>query len=492
MSDVGEWGEHLWNKNLYNKANGGPCEKPEDFFTNEEAKKHYKNRLRYVISRWGYSPHIAAFELWNEMDAPPEWTKEMLTYIRGVNPHGQLLTTSLGYPWGNNFDESVIWSQYDIDIVQWHTYGERIRDVLGNLISVNTELTKHYDDKPLLVGEFSMDSSVNDKNYDITGEGVALHNSIWASMLTRSFSGAMNWWWAGYVRGKNLYYHYKALRNFVKDVKWDSRGIFFLETTPVAYDNPPTKKTSYSNAMITTYKKWGEMHYREFYIKNNGDVVGGPINGYLHGSLKPKFRIMPVFHVNFPTAGKFIIRIDIVSQGGRFFAYLDGKEVVNRDFPVGTGKGPWQRSLFRKDKKIYQCAYNCDVEIDVPKGEHTIRLKNVGKDWMGIKKITLTKYKSSNFADARVLGLAVGDEMLFWVQNKDYNWRNLYKGIKPSKIIDTSFTVKNVENAMYDIEWWDTFRGEIISREEAKAKRAVLHVKVPEFSKDIACKIRKR
>lgn len=42
-------------------------EHPIDFFTNEEAKIYYKQRLRYIVSRWGYSTKIAAFELMSEI-----------------------------------------------------------------------------------------------------------------------------------------------------------------------------------------------------------------------------------------------------------------------------------------------------------------------------------------------------------------------------------------------------------------------------------------
>lgn len=42
--------------------------KPLDFFKSENAKKYYKERLRYIISRWGYSNNIASFELFSEID----------------------------------------------------------------------------------------------------------------------------------------------------------------------------------------------------------------------------------------------------------------------------------------------------------------------------------------------------------------------------------------------------------------------------------------
>jgi len=50
----------------YNTELGLPS--PQDFFTDEKARKHYKNRLRYITSRWGYSTAISAFELRSEMN----------------------------------------------------------------------------------------------------------------------------------------------------------------------------------------------------------------------------------------------------------------------------------------------------------------------------------------------------------------------------------------------------------------------------------------
>lgn len=58
-----------WDK----KANGIPfcystlVDKPFDFFSSEEAKKYYKQRLRYIVSRWGYSTAIAGLELFSEI-----------------------------------------------------------------------------------------------------------------------------------------------------------------------------------------------------------------------------------------------------------------------------------------------------------------------------------------------------------------------------------------------------------------------------------------
>ncbi len=40
----------------------------DDFFVDKDSRRFYKNRLRYIVSRWGYSTHIFALELMNEIN----------------------------------------------------------------------------------------------------------------------------------------------------------------------------------------------------------------------------------------------------------------------------------------------------------------------------------------------------------------------------------------------------------------------------------------
>lgn len=489
MEEEGFWNENFWNKNPYNKINGGPCERAWDFFTDRDAKRYYKNRLRYIIARWSYSPYVMAFELFNETDAPADWVKEVSGYMDSINPHGQFVTISLGYPWGNNFDESAIWALDGIDIIQRHIYGNATHDLIEHLASTNIELSKKYN-KPLIVGEFGMDSRNNDAQLDTAGEAVAFHQSLWASALSRSFGSSMNWWWAEYIKGKNLYPHYKAFRNFINSVKWNSPRIDFVKTTPIKIIRNETAPF-YSNITVGTNDIWGDTTYKEFTVYNNGDISGGLVNRYLHGKAKKEFKIEPLFHVDYPADGKFILHIDMVSQGANLVVTLDGNEVLTRNLPAGPGEGPWKRSLHRKDFNIYQCIYDTDVEIDVPRGKHIIRIFNTGNDWIKIDKITLTNYLDSSFANARVFGLFVGQDMVFWIQNKEYNWKDFRKGLEPSTIKNGTFSVSDPGNADYQVEWWDTFEGKIISSRKSSARNGRLNITIPEFSKDIACKVKR-
>jgi len=489
MEERGDWNEQCWKTNFYNKINGGPCEKPWDFFTNETAKQLYKNRLRYMVARWSYSPNIMAFELWNELDAPVEWTKEMAQYLRSINPHGQFITTSLGYPWGNIFDESSIWRLDEIDMIDKHIYGNTTGDVTENIISATRELSNRYN-KYVVVGEFGIDAGKSDAQVDSSGDAAALHNSLWASIVSRTFSTSLNWWWAEYIKAKNLYPHYKAFSAFVQNVKWDSKHIDFLKISSVKCKQG-ARACTFSNVTISANDAWGELTYREFTINNNGNLSGGILNAYLHGSCKEEMKIEPVFNVDYPVNGRFTIHIDTVSQGAKLIITMDGKEALTKELPAGTGKGPWKRSLYRKDIDIYQCVYDADISLDVPAGKHVIKLSNTGLDWIRIKNITLENYSSSLFVKAAASGMRVGEEMLFWIYNKEYNWRNLKKEIEPSLIKGASFIVENVENGNYNIDWWDTLEGKIILRRKSASKNKELLIEVPDFSKDLACKINK-
>jgi len=627
----GNWNESKWHENPYNIANAGPCEKPWDFFSDPEAIKYYKDRLRYIVARWSWSPNVLAFELWNEVDVPEKWAREISGYMKHINPHGQLITISLGYPWDNVFKEPEIWNIDTIDIVQRHVYGDKVKDVIGYIISTDKLYAKEFR-KPLFIGEFGMDACKNDRYCDREGLGVALHNSLWSSALSGSFAGALNWWWAGYVGAKNMYPHYKALSSFVKDVDWGSENVSFVETSPIVNDIPHNEEITYSDVKIDTIKTWGDIRYKEFCVASNGDITGGIPNYYLHGYLKKDLKVSPVFHLNYPVAGKFKIHVDMVSQGGQLIAFLDdgkvlqanlstgvknaagedtgemtidvdipkgehtlhlvnmgedwigikgitltnygdksfadvsvataknwgdtrydeftimnncdiyggvvnyylqgfqkndiklnpefhlnypidGKfrihvdkvsdgaqllgflddaKILQSNFPAGPGKGPWKKSNYLKDYDIYQCQYDSVVELDIPKGKHTLNLVNMGKDWIGIKEITLTNYKSRSLVNARVTGLFVGDERILWIQNKAYNWRDVIAGKNPPVIKEAAFDILDVEDGFYDVEWWDTFKGSVISRKSALAADGKMHIKIPVFSKDIACKIKKQ
>ncbi|MCG9895765.1 MAG: cellulase family glycosylhydrolase, partial [Fimbriimonadaceae bacterium] len=94
------WQEHPWNT-----ANGGFLQNPADFFTDPTAKRLSRNWLRYAVARYGSSPSIMSWELFNEVEWVDairngrsadvgRWHDEMADYIRSIDPYRLLVTTS--------------------------------------------------------------------------------------------------------------------------------------------------------------------------------------------------------------------------------------------------------------------------------------------------------------------------------------------------------------------------------------------------------------
>ena len=126
------WGgsNNFWKTNAYNQINGGPCEKPNDFFTNARAKTIYQKRLRYLIGRYGYSPRLLAWQFFNEIDNVfsttlngddvVAWHREMGQWLHAHDPYGHLVTTSLT----GGSERPEIWSLPEMDFSVYHSYNE--------------------------------------------------------------------------------------------------------------------------------------------------------------------------------------------------------------------------------------------------------------------------------------------------------------------------------------------------------------------------------
>jgi Domain of unknown function (DUF5060) len=219
FNEGGYFNEGQWKANPYNAANGGPCARPEDFWTNATARKLYQRRLRYLAARYGHRTNLQSWEFWNEAKAPAPWVAEMARFLKGTgefngqaaDPYGHLVTTTYG--------DADVWKIPEIDFAQTHSYGTgNIADHAPVIIS---EAAKHAAyGKPHLMGEFGIDWRSPDNKYDPDGKGLNLHNALWASAVSGDAGGAMIWWWDNYVHPKKLYGAYTPLKHFTDEVPW--------------------------------------------------------------------------------------------------------------------------------------------------------------------------------------------------------------------------------------------------------------------------------
>ena len=208
-----------WASNPYNVKNGGILTKPEQFFTDSEAKKVYKNELMYIIARYGYCDHIMCWELFNEVDWTDNasinavniknWHKEMATFIKSNDPYGHMISTSY------KGDQGLAFSLDEIDYVCPHSYGYANKNICDSLPSVQDKLYSQYK-KPVLQAEVGIDWENGQNNYRLDPKGVSLKQASWAGMMGGGAGGAMNWWWDSYVHPYDLYHQFAGAGAYAK------------------------------------------------------------------------------------------------------------------------------------------------------------------------------------------------------------------------------------------------------------------------------------
>jgi len=198
-----DWHGHLmqnggWKNSCYNVLNGGPAKTPTEFFTLQAAMEKYKNKLRYVVARWGYSTNIAAWEFFNEVDnaaftaqdsiliphaAITQWHQEMSRYLKDIDPYGHLVTTSISHR-----DILGMNSIPYIDFNQKHIYKhtEKIPAIYPDYIQTFG--------KPYVVGEFGYRWEDADPKYGEAWD-FDYKRGLWYGLFSPTPILPMTWWW---------------------------------------------------------------------------------------------------------------------------------------------------------------------------------------------------------------------------------------------------------------------------------------------------------
>ena len=229
------------------------------FMESEEAKKHYKNRLRYFIARYGYSTNIANFELVSEVNgiasAPSvdencqtdgghlampyredasmtrliySWQREMLNYIKyELNHEDHLLAVSISGPAEFLLGDSIYYEPA-VDIATFNYYNASIEkysgftEIMDNFQTDNsrreaiTNLNPPAIDKPLLFSEVGPGMSVENCDSDLR-----FIKSVWCSAFSGMSAGAMNW---SNQYQPELWSHLARIDSIMQDVRLDEEN----------------------------------------------------------------------------------------------------------------------------------------------------------------------------------------------------------------------------------------------------------------------------
>lgn len=471
-----------WADNPYNQACGGMLAKPEEFFTDAGARACFRNRLRYLVARWGYSPNVLSWEFWNEVDiiqryVSPDaraWHEEMSRYLRQLDAWKHLQTTSYA---GSGGDPAVD-RLPEMDYVQTHSYG--LRDIAAGLSDWSRR--KHDYGKPHYVGEFGLDAGGpgNDRDPD----GLSLHNGLWATMMSGDAGTGMLWWWDNYIHPRNLYPHIAAVAAFAKGIDWPRARFRRAEKVDVAFAARPAQPDRQDLLLEGRAVSWNASPANKpntFALPRSGKVAGVErLAGLLHGTANhPDLHNPATFEVDYAQAGKFVLNVRGVSGygGAAVKVTLDGKTALEKEFP---NPNPQNNDTMKQ--------YDGPYSIDVPAGKHTIVVEDTGKDWFYVS-YRLPGYVESWEPRLRAFALAGDRQVLAWVQQTDHTWSRRADGIQAAPVAGAVLKVGDARPGRYQVELWDTYKGEKLSERQVTVPAGgSLDVPLPEIATDVAVK----
>lgn len=451
-----------WNDNPYNAANGGPCVTPTDFFTNEEARALTKNRLRYIMARWGYSTSIMCWELFNEVhwtdnfiipsvgNSVIAWHLEMAAFIESLDVYGHLISTSMDV----EAYEDDLWGNDLMDFSQTHIYNN-VSNIEKGLAGKSRALIDHFQ-KPAHVGEFGLGGSSSLAEVD--PDGIHIHNAMWATLFSGAMGTAMTWWWDTYIHPNDLYYHNLAIRRVTDIVPFKDQNLTPFQATSSGAD---------ADLNLSPTLNWGQIADMEIFVNRDGTTTPSipKLSYFLYGAQwNTAYRSPPNFHVYYEKEGEFSIKTG--PEGA-----TSPKIIITVDEAV-------KLETIAEPNKIYT--------VTIPEGDHTIKVDNNGTDWISIGGYSFEDLGSA--IDAYILLAQDKANGAGYILNSNYNHVNALNNALPAAISEAKLMIPDIPKAMYEITWYETLEGNSFRSELVNHDREdlVLTIPVPDLNWDMA------
>ncbi len=444
-----------WGGNPYNARNGGPCAEPGDFWTKAEARRLYRNRLRYTVARWGYSPSVLAWELWNEQgsetDATAAWHREMADYLRAVDPCRHLVTTST---WLSDARELPRTFQA-MDLVQLHYASERF-----------VELAREaFPDKPCIVGEGPW-----------TRE--ALARAGYVSPLVGAAGPPLTWHSGpdSPVEREDLYPLLGGLFGFWRDFP-AADPVTPLGAAEVRVAVPDG--AAYAPVVLHPgFNTWlRRATQAEFTVRPDGSTDASGMSDRLYGSNPDRapYRNPPTFVVDYPAPGAFAVRLGECSGPATLVITLDGGEALRYAVPGEGRRSPPEDTRWQT--------------VQVPAGPHRIGADNAGADWMSVGPFVLSDYRDvTRYPPVKLLGLVSGDQARLWLAN-DWAEVDPRLGLGPPPELTARVALSGLRQGQWAVAWTDPLTGGALRQERARSDGRRLALEVAGLRGQLAARL---
>lgn len=243
---LGFFKEDRWLTNPYNRINGGPCADRTELFTNAEAKEFLKKKYKYIVSRFGHSSRLAAWEFLNEADLMAgqsipvnRWHVEMAEYVRSIDAHHRLVSSSST----RRYVEKLVdaFRSPALDFVMFHDYNSL--DLAPHFTYLHEAAIEYYQ-KPVVLGEFGVEFRGGDLTYKADSQHVGLHNGIWSGWFNETPIIPLSWWWDSYIDKHDLWHEYASLSRFASSMDFNEKHLVFKTLAAGYLDADPKEQVS--------------------------------------------------------------------------------------------------------------------------------------------------------------------------------------------------------------------------------------------------------
>lgn len=481
----------------FNAARGGPCKTADEFFSSPEAVRLVRQRLRYSLARWGYSPNVLAWELFNEVNytagyrADPEavrnWHAGMAAFLKQHDPNDHLVTTCFGS--SASLEDAAIWGLPQIDAVVTHQYGKDLVPALRERLRL-----KRAFGKPNIGGETGHSWPEADRADLLDPDGVSLHNTLWTSMAGGSATTVMHWWPFRYIDAGDHYHLFRPLAEFVRDIDWPAQG--FVDIDP---EVRPTGGEGGLDLQLAVSLDWGPRD-DDLYCLDAGqlwvvpervDTSGipreadadtrrrvGNLPGVLFGKATPGLACRLRLKLTLADPCEVSIGLRAVSTAGATLTVSRGDELLEaaRIVDSDAADNPFAEELRH------------DMTVALPAGESVLRLENAGEGWLSLRQITVRG--GGGPGQVMAFGLLGRTLTVLWLHDRRNSWTNRSEGYEPARMADTELVLPDFPARRCQVEWWSTTEGTVVARAAGRRRRGTLLLYPPPFCGDIACKVR--
>lgn len=490
-------GSGQWYQSPYNVETGGILDKPDDFFTDTEARRLYRNRLRYIVARWGHSPSVFAWEFWNEvtytdnfeanLESISLWHEEMSDYLHVIDPYQHLVTTSFGSP--RNIPS--IDGLPGIDLIQTHMY--QVEDIPGTINRIAWDKADRYG-KPHMFGELGTSQIAEIVSQDLAGKQI--HEMLWAGLFTPTPATAMSWWWDSHMASADLWHLFHPISRYIENLPTARGELSMLPSASVAFSGPLPAAQPASVNLVGEVKTWdpGPSNVpTRITVAEDGSYQGTEhLSVLLHGmGNHPELHNPLTLQAEYRVDGDFVVNVRNVSGygGGRLKIYLNEQLLLDEYFKDQDGEIDTEQPNV---EPLIQ--YNGAYRVPVPQGSHSIRVVNDGADWIEVVyELNGINLSQTPWLDVQTLLIPETQEgepaVLAWIRNRECTWQNAVAGKTPRPVPPSKLTLAGVPNGRYALEWFDTQTGQSTLGDTLMVGDGQARIDLPVIEHDIALRL---